>query len=249
MAVKFRFGSEGKIRTKVKDHVLAYMSLEILVDKWWLLLGCSLLCGIVVLVYTTFFIPPVYEAKASLLAIKSDVDINKVKNNIDISNKLLKDYVILAESDMTFNYAIDTLDLPEEYTVEKLRSQMTVFRKSASNIIVISVKDHSPENAADIANALADGLQNTVTNIMVDTSKDFALFSSVFEKAVVSTNQVYPNVPLSVILALLFGFLAAMTVLLLSVIFSSNVVSPGQVKLITNLEILGHIALFKHDET
>ncbi len=232
-------------KRKSKNRIFSYVALELLMDKWWVILGCSLLCGIAVLIYTTFFITPIYEAKTSLLALRSDADINDVKNNINVSNKLLKDYVILAKSDMTINYAIDSLDLSEEYTIEKIYSQTTVLHNKSSNIITIKVKDKSPENSANIANALVNGLQNTINTVLINSDADNDQFSSVFEKAVVSTKQVYPNIPLSVILALIAGFVIAMLILLISVVFNSNVVSPGQVKLITNLDVLGYIAMFE----
>lgn len=229
---------------KTTKRQLFVFSASLVASKWLLMSIISLLCGTVVLIYTAFFVTPIYSATTKILALKSDVDVTLVDENVNISNKVIKDFVVLAKTDKTLDYVLNDADMPAGYTKEKILSEMNIVHNEESNIISITVRDPSADNAAYLANTLATGLQTAINNLLLDTITDYDQLSSIYEKAVVNTSPVYPNIPLSVGIALLLGFLLTFLLITAIVILSNDIISPEQILVLTNLGTIGNIVMF-----
>ncbi|MDI6600177.1 MAG: Wzz/FepE/Etk N-terminal domain-containing protein [Thermoanaerobacteraceae bacterium] len=147
------------------------ISLKELIQTLWkgryLVIGIAIAAMIISGVLSFFVISPTYEASASLMASPINTNVNQNQQNANNISELLdaltttpqmnvESYKTMIKSPEVINSVIKELNLdPKRYTLQSLTDSITLETVQNTNLILIKVKDKSPQMAADIANSLS----------------------------------------------------------------------------------------------
>lgn len=118
-----------------------------------------------VMIYDTLIKKPIYQAKTTVVVAKSDNTENSAAmlNDVNTSQKLTTTYSEIAKSELVLNRVIENLGLP--ISVKQLSKNVTVGAVDGTSIISVSVQDLDPEQAAIIANEIAEVFADEVIEI------------------------------------------------------------------------------------
>lgn len=120
------------------------------------------------LIYTFFFVDPVYKSEASLLLVKQDSSADGKNSGITttdltLNQKLVSTYSELIKSPSVLEDVINNLGI--KMSEAKLKSSISVSSLKDTEIITIRVVNENPENAQIIA--------NEVVNVFSEKVKQF----------------------------------------------------------------------------
>lgn len=171
-----------------------------LLRKIWIIILCFVIGLVGAGGFTAFFVTPLYESSSMIYILGNTTNISGI--SLQLSQQLTVDFTILATSRPVVNNAIANLDV--DYTYEELVSMVKVENPSESSILKMTATSPDPEEAADIANAMAAATANRVAEVM-DMDKPTTV-----EEAVVPTRPASPSIVKNAAIGgLAGGFLAA----------------------------------------
>lgn len=124
------------------------------IRRWlWLILICTTLAGIAgFLIYTR--VPPVYKASVVLFVEPSNETVVNEYSALIAAERLAQTYSVMLESNMLLSGVIHDLGL--ETTTGTLSQKITAQPIQDTQLVRLTVEDESPEQAARIANHLAE---------------------------------------------------------------------------------------------
>lgn len=171
-----------------------------LLKKIWIIILCFAIGLVGAGGFTYFFVTPLYESSSQIYILGNMTNISGV--SLQLTNQLTVDFEILATSRPVINNAIAHLD--KEYTYQEMVEMITISNPSDSSILKMTATSPDPQEAADIANAMADAVANRVAEVM-DMDKPTTV-----EEAVVAEKPSSPSlVKNAAIGGLAGGFLSA----------------------------------------
>lgn len=194
--------------------------LQALWKKIWVIVGATILGGILLFVYTYFFVTPMYQTTALLYVNNNSVNIGSTKVNIsssDIyaSNSLVETYSVILKSRNTLLEAISEGQIP--YTYEDLVKKVSGSAEGDTPVFKITVIDKDPDMAAHIANTIVDVITDKIFDIVEGSSV------KVVDLAV-SPKQAYsPNYLKNTAIGMLIGFVLACGVIILRSLMDSTI--------------------------
>lgn len=139
--------------------------IEVLLKWKWLIILLTVVAMLTSGVISFFFLPSQYEATATLLVNEPKVSLKNVGNSaLDLLVESLSQSILMSME--TYKHQIknpvllkqvrDELGLdPEQYSIERLARSITVEHPKDTTLLRISVINHDPNMAKDIANTLA----------------------------------------------------------------------------------------------
>ena len=181
--------------------------LQLMLKRWWLIIGCAVAFAVVAFGYTKIFVTPQYEASSMIYVLSKTTSISSAVD-LQLGKQLTVDFETLATSRPVVEKVIDELDLDTEY--EDLVSTITVSNPADTQILKISARNTDPVLARDISNAMSDATAEQIATVMV-TDKP-----STVEEAVVPKQPISPSVKKNTLLAGLAGAVLVMAVILLT---------------------------------
>ncbi len=184
-----------------------------------------------------FFLTPIYQASTQLLVNQSKNDqsmysVGEVQTNLQLINT----YNVIIKSPAILDLVIDELNL--DMTTAQLNGKITVQSEQNSQVVNIAVQDADANQAADIANKIAEVFTREITNIMkVDNV-------SILAKAVVVDNQspIKPQPLLNVAIAMVVGLMAGVGLAFLLEYLDNTIKNEQDVEKTLGLPLLGVIA-------
>ncbi|MBE0699346.1 MAG: polysaccharide biosynthesis tyrosine autokinase [Anaerolineaceae bacterium] len=120
---------------------------------WWVIVGCMLIAAVTAYAIT-YYIPPQYEATATLLIEPSPTLMNNDYSNIIVGEQLAYTYSRLLVENQILQAVIEKAGIDE--TPEELAKRINAEPIKDTQLIHLSVKDPSPENAALLAQTIAN---------------------------------------------------------------------------------------------
>jgi capsular polysaccharide biosynthesis protein len=202
-----------------------------LLRRWrWTLVLAAWVAGLVSFVAISQ-VPPTYEARARLLVGPVAAD----RDTVVASGGLAITYAELATAAPRLQAVIDDLGL--EMTVEQLRNDVNVTATEVTRIVSIRASDDTAQDAAAIANALAEQVEALGAGGIARPEGR----AEVFDPAIAPLDPVAPNVSLVVLLASIAGVLGAGLIALAFEYFSHTVKGLGEFVEVTSTPALGEI--------
>ena len=205
---------------------------HLFLKKWWMILGCGIICGALAFVGTKMFITPQYESSAMIYLLSKS---NAITSALDIQlgNQMTDDFALLATSRPVVEKVIkdENLDLTYNEMVEKV----SITNPSGTQILKISVQDENPEVACELANAMAAALSERVADVM-NTDKP-----NVVEDAVVAEYPVSPSTKKNTAIAALLGMVLVMGILLVNYLMDDRIKTEEDVIKYLELNTLASI--------
>ncbi|WP_051209216.1 YveK family protein [Butyrivibrio sp. WCD3002] len=154
---------------------------------------------------TVFLITPKYSASAKLYMVSASSDTLVNLTDLNLGTSLSADYQEVVKIRPIFEDVIKELDLP--YTYEQLLGMTSISVVNNTRILTIKVTSTSPEEAAEIANALAKDAESQVPKLM-DTSKPH-----IIEPAIVPIHRSSPSYSKNIIIGALVGLVVIVSIL------------------------------------
>ena len=165
--------------------------------KW--IAAIAALCVVTATVLTLFFIAPKYTSSVTMLVTSYGDRANSSVQyaEIEASRSLVKSYAKLITSSRILSKVQP--ELGTEFSVEQLRSMMSVQTVNDTQIIVVHVETPSALLSAEVGNALAEVVPAEVAKMEIGGKID------VIDYAYVPLSQSSPNLILNIIIAAFVG--------------------------------------------
>jgi len=164
--------------------------ISMLLKRWPIIVVAAFLGGLLLWVYSSVYITPVYTATATMIVNKSQYQASEqdqyTYSDILLTQKLVASYIIIMESDQNLQLVQTELqsssknlkDLNGKISVGQIRSTLNVQGVGETEVLQINVSNTNPLLAADIANALIKVSPATIIRIIkagsaevIDTAK------------------------------------------------------------------------------
>ena len=204
--------------------------------KWKVIVLCVILAAAITFGITYCCVTPMYRAGISLYVNNTSVVGNKehlTSADLSASIYLVKGYMTVATSDVVLEKAAGKLD--GEYTVGQLREAITVERVEDTVIFNLYVTHSDPEEAARIANVLAEVAPEEIA-IVIDGSS-----ASVVDIAKVPSSVYSPSYSRNTLLGAVGGLLLAIIYLTIMHLQDTRVKDENDLTDMFDLPILGRI--------
>ena len=154
---------------------------------------------------TFFFITPKFTASAKLYMVSASSDTLVNLTDLNLGTSLSADYEEVVKIRPIFEDVIKKLDLP--YTYEELLRMTTISVVKNTRILTIKVTSTDPDEAYEIANAMAKAAESQVPRLM-DTSKPH-----IIEPAIVPIKKSSPSYSKNIIVGALIGLFIVLGIL------------------------------------
>lgn len=207
----------------------------------WLAVLLMTLLGMIGAAIFSFVVTPEYEAESRVyVSTQSAADLAELGQGSTYSQQIVQSFVEAATTSAVLTPVIEEVGLDE--TPGELASRVAVTNTEGTVIIDLVVTDESPEQAADIANALTSSLADVVEDVTPQTDGENPVMVTTLQEATVPTSSVFPTIPLNLALGLALGLGVGVGLALLREALDTKVRGERDIELITDKPILGHIA-------
>lgn len=216
--------------------------LTALLKKLWLLVLCAVLLGGAAFLYTRYCVTPMYRASVSVYVnnISSKVDPDRVEyvsgSNLATAKQLVTTYVNIIRSDRVLTKVVEQSGL--DVSVGSVRGMMTASSRDDTEMFDIYVSSPDPEQAAQVANAIADVAPDQIAAIVEGSS------TKIIDYATVPTSPYSPNYQRNVLMGAVVGAVLAAAYVVLRTLLDKRVKSEDDLERLTELPVLGVIPDF-----
>lgn len=139
--------------------------INILLRKFWIILGIGLLAAMIGFVISKFVLTPTYESTTKIYILNKSENTTVTYSDVQMGTQLTKDYAELINSRYVLEMVIQQLSLPEtEY--KDLLKKVSVNTPTDTRIVSITVTDIDPQQAQDIANCIREVAGEHIQNVM-----------------------------------------------------------------------------------
>ena len=114
-------------------------------------------------IYNAFITTPEYRAATTLILVKSESASSVTQADVTLNQKLVYTYSELVKSDTVLNEVVNRIQLNK--SVSQLRKNITIESVKNTEILKISVLDSNKDEAAIIANSIAEVFSEQVKEI------------------------------------------------------------------------------------
>ncbi|MGO1057744.1 YveK family protein [Planococcus sp. FY231025] len=190
-----------------------------------------------------YFVNPIYQASTQILVNQNQpgtIQVNNYDNETDL--RLINTYSVIIKSPVILDQVIEQLGL--RTTIAELNEKITVNTAEESQVVSITVRDVSPENAVNVANFIAEIFQEEIKEIMnVDNVR-------ILSPAVLPQNPipVEPQPILNMLLAGLFGLASGICFAFLMSYLDTTIKNDEDIDGSLDIPVLGIISTFPEEE-
>lgn len=198
-----------------KSDIFELDLMQILRALWnrvWAVILAAAIGAAIFFSYATFGITPLYSSEVLIYVNNSSFNVGSTSfsissSQISAAQDLVSTYLVILKARATLNDVIDEADL--DYSYEQLKSMITASSVNGTEIFRVSVTSHSPEEAEEIANTIADVLPNKIADIVDGSSV------RIVDYAVIPSAKSSPNITSYTAIGMLVGFAIACAVVIL----------------------------------
>ena len=176
--------------------------LDALMDKAWLIAIVSVLCAVLAFVGTFFLITPQYQSAAMFYVNNSDISVGSATlsleaSDISASRGLVDTYIVILKTRETLLDVIDYAGL--DLTYEQINGMVAAEAVDETEVFRVTITNPDPNQAEQIANAIAYILPKRIATIIEGTS------AKVVDAAVVASSPSSPSYTRNTMLGFLIG--------------------------------------------
>ena len=209
--------------------------LNILKKNIVMIISLALVGLILSSVFTLFIVTPQYNASTQLLVNEKNSDGSSIEaTDITKNLQMISTYTELIKGPAILNGVQETLD--SGLTTKQLGDKISITSPEGALVFLVTVTDSDPYKAAEIANAVADTFQNEIGTIMNSIDN-----VAITYKAVPNVNPISPNIPLNLIIGLLFGGIIGVGISFIRVFLDKTIKDAATVYELVNWNNLGEI--------
>lgn len=188
-----------------KDDVIEIDLLRLMKALWkraWAIALAMAICGGLALGYTMMFVKPLYKASVLMYVNSSNISVGGTKVSISqaelsAAKTLVDTYVVILNTRTTLNEVIEQSGVT--YTYEELSKMISAQAVNNTEVFKIEVTSQSPQEAANIANTIAQILPEKISSIVEGTS------ARIVDSAVTPSRKSSPSNSKNLIVGMLLG--------------------------------------------
>jgi len=217
--------------------------LLILRRNFLLIISVTIIAALIGMIISVFFITPVYEASATMIVNKSDNSSSGdlTYNDILMTQKLVKTYSVIMQSNTVLNRVIDELGL--KMGTNELRSMLNVSSVNDTEVIKINVTSEDPVLAAKIANEITRQAPDEIIRAVKAGSVE------VIDPAAVPLTPVKPNKVMNTAIAGVLGALLSIAAVFLKNYLDDTIKTEEDIREKIGLPVLGVLPIYRPEET
>ena len=215
-----------------------------IVRKYLISVIAIFLSVVVLTAVVTWLLPKKYTGGAQLYATYNSAETD-AGNMSDINatgsyiSSQIKSYSSLAKTEAVLQPVIDDLGL--KYNVADLSKLITVNNPTGTMLVTISVETDAPEQAARIANGVADSL-STVVSSSLYSGANSPVKLAVVQRATIPTSPSSPHKAVNLLIGILAGIFLGIGAALIRYLLDSKLRTIRDLQDITNAPLLGSIS-------
>lgn len=219
------------------------INLESLIESIWsrkiwiIIIVCiSLIIG---WYYSYFMITPEYQSFTTLLLAQNTTNSDGTsgqitQTDITLNQKLISTYSALIKTKDVLEQVIQNLGI--DITQEELKNNISVSAVSGTELIKITVKDENPENAAKIADEIANVFKEKIAKDIYNIDN-----IHIVEKAEVSNTPSNINHKKDLVFALGVGLVIVAIYIFIATLLDNTIKSIEEAERDTGIMVLGTI--------
>jgi capsular polysaccharide biosynthesis protein len=154
---------------------------------------------------TFFMITPKYTASSKLYMVSASSGSAIDLTDLNIGTSLSEDYEVLMQIRPIYEEVIEDLDL--DYTYDQLLDMVSIGSINDTRVVKVTVTSTDPEEARDIANAIADKAVTYLPQLMETSAPNIA------ERAILPERKSSPSLTKNTIIGALVGLILCLAVL------------------------------------
>lgn len=213
-----------------------------LLRRSWLFIAVVALLGAAIGLAWAGTRTPEFTAKAEVfITVTSGQSTGELAQGSNFSQQQARNLAALATREIVLAPVIDELGLDDE--VWQLRQRVSATVPLNTSLITLRAIDPDPQMAADIANAAARELSNTVTGLSpkVDDLQGAPVRAQLIETANPPEYPSSPNISLMAVFGLLGGLVLGVAIRVVSELAVSRIKTVSQLEGIVDMPVLGVI--------
>ncbi|MDO4316711.1 MAG: Wzz/FepE/Etk N-terminal domain-containing protein [Lachnospiraceae bacterium] len=196
----------------------------------------TLLCGAIMFVYNKSFVTPLYQSTASVFVLNRTSENSITSSDISSSTALTKDFADLATSHLVVDRVIADLELEQDYTYSRLRSNITVSIADNSRMLRVMVTDADPEMTKKLTDAVVDVLVDVVADrVKMDINK--------IDEGTLPESPSSPNIMKRTLLGCAFGAFIAIAVIVITFLMDDTLKNETDIEKHLQLTVLASIPM------
>ena len=130
----------------------------------WLILSVGLFAALLAFIISKFLIAPTYESTTKIYILNKNENTTVTYSDVQLGTQLTKDYTELINSRYVLEEVIQQQGLELEY--KELQKKVTVSTPTDTRVIYITVEDHDPVLAMNVANSVREAASEHIQNVM-----------------------------------------------------------------------------------
>lgn len=191
-----------------------------LLNKVWLIGIVSVICAVVTLLGTIFFVTPQYQSSAMFYVNNSSFSLGEASlsissADISASRGLVKSYIVILNTRETLKDVIDYAGVDRTYG--ELKGMISAESVDSTEIFQVVVTSPDPQEAETIADAVAYILPKRISSIIEGTS------AKIVDSAVVASRPSSPNYTKNAMVGFFAGFVLSVAVIVLQVLLDVTI--------------------------
>ncbi len=207
--------------------------------RWWLIVLCGILIAAGTWFFSTRFITPMYRAGVTVYVNNSSSG-ERVESitsgNLSVSQQLVATYVNIIKSDTVLEKVIGAAHL--NCSAEQLRKMMSTEQLAKTEMFRVYILHPEPEQAAYIANAIAEEAPAAIEDIVEGSS------TKIIDRAKVPQVKYSPNIMKNTAIGGVIGVVLALIYLTLAYLLDVRIKGEEDLAAIADYPVLGQIPEF-----
>lgn len=221
----------------MNENITFHEFLQLLGKEWKktvIFVTLITLCG----GFSSFLIPPTYEAKIDLLIDNSSIENESTGlgiQEIDMNLRLIETYSYILKSDRMVSKV--NAEFKGKYINAGLEKKIKIESNNNSQIITVIAYEDSPKKAAKLANVYAATFQQEIAKLM--HLKNIKILKEV--EAETDTKKIKPDALLYFLLSFVLGFLSNVIVIIIRELYSTKINNVQKAEMALGIPNLGII--------
>ena len=204
----------------------------------WLIAIVSVLSAVIVAVSTFLFVTPKYESSAMFYVNNNSLSVGDAsfsisQGDISAAKSLVDTYIVILNSKSCLNDVIDYSGFDLSYG--ELRGMISADAVNSTEIFEVKVTCTDPDQAKELANAIAYILPKRIASIVEGTS------AKIVDYAVTPSSPCSPSFVKNTVLGFLIGMMISLVIIVLREIFDVTIRDDEDIKKCCDYPILASV--------
>ena len=203
--------------------------------KFWIVCISAILCAIISLTGTVLFVTPTYQSSAMFYVNNNslsvgDASFSLTSSDITAAKSLVDTYIVILKSRACLNEVIDYTESDLSYG--ELKNMISAAAVNSTEIFEIVVTSPDPDEAEQIANAIAYILPKRISSIVEGTS------ANIVDYAVKASKPSSPSYSKNFLLGFIAGLFVSVAIITVREIFDITIRGEEDIERCCNHPIL-----------